>query len=269
MVVYDMSFEEYKAIDAVNNSTLKLVAVSPALVLWDKECPKDDEDDDAGVFGNALHCIVLEPNEFDKRYAVAPTSPRNTKEGKAEHAEFELTVGDRIVIGAKDKRKLVLMWGSVMAHPEARAIIDACKKEVTYICDHGTHKTKSRHDLNSKKLRISGDLKSIDPGNKPFAKAWADAVEERCYDEQEAHYRHDFKHETGEDLKDFFFIAVSKRKTLGRYETHVMRLTKEQRENGEKLRKRNTKRYLECLKSGKFPGIETTETPKFSNRGEI
>ena len=42
----------------------------------------------AMAFGSALHCAVLEPDEFDSRYAIAPKLDKRTTAGKQAHAAF-------------------------------------------------------------------------------------------------------------------------------------------------------------------------------------
>ena len=72
------SFAEYRAIKAVNWSTLKAMDTSPkqyrhALV---------HESDDAVALriGRAIHCFVLEPQEARKRLAVFDGKKRGTKD---------------------------------------------------------------------------------------------------------------------------------------------------------------------------------------------
>ena len=268
MIIENMPFEEYKEIDAINNSTLSLVSKSLGLIEWSKNCPSDDKEDDAGIFGNAFHCLVLEPDEFASRYIVAPKCDRRKTEGKKIYQDFLDTRGNKIVLEQKTMKQLDLMRGSVMAHPEAKKMIEAAKKEVTFVCEHEGHRTKSRHDLFIPGAMVSADLKTLDPGTREFHEAWGAAVEKRRYDVQEAHYRADVEHETWECLRGFFFIVVSKRQTLGRYETHVMRLTNEQRERGAKTRERDIEKYLKGIASGRMPGIEVTVTPAYALREE-
>ena len=266
-VIRGLSLEDYKKLDGVNKSTLDLVNKAPALIEWMQNCPEDTTKENAGIFGNAFHTLVLEPEMFESRYIVAPNVDRRTTSGKKEYAEFiEMSKG-LIVLSQDDMHKLKLMQGSVMAHPESSRLIELSEKEVTFHCDRNGYFTKSRHDLTIIKSRVSCDLKTIDPGNKSFEDAWGEAVEKRRYDVQAAHYGEDFKHEFKEDLREFYFIVVSKSLSLGRYECRVMKLNDEHKDQGKIDRDKDLKRYLDCLKSGKFPGIETTVSPAYAKRG--
>lgn len=77
-------FEEYLRWDAVSQSQLKELARSPAHLR--AYLTEPDEDTDALRIGRALHCAVLEPEEFTgpKRFGILPDgTDRRTKEGKA------------------------------------------------------------------------------------------------------------------------------------------------------------------------------------------
>src|SRR5262245_29847218 len=53
----------------LNWSTLKHMAVSAKLLKWRMEHPEPETP--ALVLGTAIHCAVLEPQEFQKRWIVA------------------------------------------------------------------------------------------------------------------------------------------------------------------------------------------------------
>jgi exodeoxyribonuclease VIII len=87
-IYYDISNEAYHAGDGVSKSQLDMVALSPALLQWSKAAPVDEEKTKALDMGTALHCILLEPAEFDKRFIVAPEFNRRTTAGKEDEAAF-------------------------------------------------------------------------------------------------------------------------------------------------------------------------------------
>jgi exodeoxyribonuclease VIII len=62
----------YSEIDALNWSTLKLMDGSPKRAKHLFDNPDEMVDKPAYVSGRAVHCAVLEPDEFDCRYVVEP-----------------------------------------------------------------------------------------------------------------------------------------------------------------------------------------------------
>jgi PDDEXK-like domain of unknown function (DUF3799) len=59
---------------------------------------KEKKVTDAMRFGSMVHCLVLEPGEFDSRYAIAPECDKRTKKGKAIWGEFTETIKDGVEI---------------------------------------------------------------------------------------------------------------------------------------------------------------------------
>ena len=68
-IYYDISNEDYHAGDGVSKSQLDLVALSPALLQWQKMAPVDEEKTKALDMGTALHCLLLEPDDFERKPA--------------------------------------------------------------------------------------------------------------------------------------------------------------------------------------------------------
>lgn len=68
----DAGRQEYDAIEALNYSTLKLMRVSPAYARHMYEHPEELGDKPSYVSGRAVHCAVLEINDFRNRYVVQP-----------------------------------------------------------------------------------------------------------------------------------------------------------------------------------------------------
>ena len=85
MIEYNFPQQAYFDNVGISNSGLGLIAKSPAhyqasLQMTRKQTP-------ALQLGSAVHCAVLEPEEFGKRYALAEFD-RRTKEGKAAYQEM-------------------------------------------------------------------------------------------------------------------------------------------------------------------------------------
>lgn len=113
-VHHGVSFEEYRRLDAVNNSFLwTLKSRSPLHALYEREHPKGPTPDQ--YFGQVLHARLLEPAQWDKRYAVKPECDRRTKEGKALYETFCADRGDREEVETRDYEKVLAVERSVRA----------------------------------------------------------------------------------------------------------------------------------------------------------
>ena len=75
----DMPPEEYHGIEAMSSSGLKRMRKSPAHFYGETLDPRRPEKSDtkATANGSLTHCLLLEPSEFDRRYAVVPKDAPN------------------------------------------------------------------------------------------------------------------------------------------------------------------------------------------------
>jgi hypothetical protein len=83
-----LSYEEYAVIPAWNCSLLKLASSRSPAHAWaayrDPNAP-DTTDSSALIVGSALHCLLLEPDQFETRYVLPPTdAPRRPTEKQLE-----------------------------------------------------------------------------------------------------------------------------------------------------------------------------------------
>jgi exodeoxyribonuclease VIII len=133
----------YAAIKAMNWSTLKRMEV-PLGYRWAADHP-DDRDTPAMLLGRAIHCMVLEPEEFDGRY-YSPQKrqceeiikggkqcSRNAVPGDVfckQHGGSEKMCAREILTPAQ-LETVVRCAGAVEAHPEAYRLLEGCQTEVT------------------------------------------------------------------------------------------------------------------------------------------
>ena len=141
-----MNFDEYRAIDAVNFSTLKHMAESP---LHYQDALKNARAvTDAMGVGTAEHCMILEPDQFPPRYVVWTGGRRAGKEWD----NFEAANLDKTIIKQDEYQHCVEMRDAVMAHPAAGPIFSsggeaektitwtdaetgiACKARIDWLC---------------------------------------------------------------------------------------------------------------------------------------
>lgn len=81
--VFETSSEDYHNAPGISKSALDDIAKAPAAYDYLRRNP--DEPTEEMEFGQVLHCLVLEPEKFQERYAVAPESieRRGTKDWNA------------------------------------------------------------------------------------------------------------------------------------------------------------------------------------------
>ncbi len=116
-----LSFVDYQAIRAINNSTLKDWAFTPAEARCKDLYPK--EPTAAFRTGHACHAAVFEPKRFSRRYAKCPKwDLRYTKE-KVKKAEWEEAHPDFIRLSRDEYEMACGMRDSVWGHPLASKLL--------------------------------------------------------------------------------------------------------------------------------------------------
>ena len=80
---------------------------------WTEQPPKETN---SMIFGRALHCAVLEPNDFVKRFAAAPKVDKRTNAGKVAYADFVLAHPKSTVLDQDDYDKALAIAEKVRKH---------------------------------------------------------------------------------------------------------------------------------------------------------
>jgi len=111
-----MSFAEYRNLPGVNFSSLKHIAESPLAYQWHLTQP--DEPTPAMLFGSAVHCAILEPDQFDQRYVVRPPEADFRKTEWKQWRDDALGRGLEI-LSADDGQTLEEMAEAAYRHPVA------------------------------------------------------------------------------------------------------------------------------------------------------
>ncbi|HCM1957531.1 TPA: PD-(D/E)XK nuclease-like domain-containing protein [Salmonella enterica subsp. houtenae serovar 43:z4,z23:-] len=260
-IYFDISNEAYHAGPGVSKSQLDDIAVCPAFYQWRKAAPVDTEKTKALDMGTALHCRLLEPDEFKNRFVIAPAFNRRTNAGKEEEKEFmqHCLNSGKTVMTAEEGRKLNLMFDSVMAHPGARALLEAEGKTESSIYWRDTNTgelCRIRPDKFLANTAMLLDVKKIADMSR-----FARHVEEFRYHVQAAMYCEGWKVQTGETPR-FSFLAVSENIECGRYPVHLYILEDEHHDVGYALFRRDLDTYHQCVTSGKWGwGFEIIERP--------
>lgn len=230
-IYYDISNEDYHAGDGVSKSQLDIIAMSPALLEWQKSAPVDTKKLKALDMGTALHCLLLEPDEFDKRFIIAPSFNRRTTQGKADEEAFLKDVESMgmTVMDAEQGRKLKLMRDSAMAHPGARWLLEeeGFSESSIYWNDSDTGELcRIRPDRYLKNYPVIVDVKKVADMDR-----FSRHLDEFRYHVQEAMYCDGFLSHFCE-MPKFVFLAVSETIDCGRYPVRLFILDEEDHEAG-------------------------------------
>lgn len=258
-----LSNQDYHAGPGYSKTQLDMVAQSPALLPWSKSAPRD-ESSDAARIGTALHMLLLEPEVFAKSYIAEPGKfDLRTTAGKAARAEFEAEAAGRVVLGHDEWEMLQRQRDSVMAHPEARGLIEVAgvAEASAYWVDPDTGLLcRCRPDWWPYQ-DVMVDIKSTED---PSPRAFGKSVHEYRYHVQDAFYMDGASIASGTQVEEFFFLAIGKKRELGRYPVRVYRLRDEDRELGRSLYKSDLSAIRECELQGQWPGIEELALPAYA-----
>lgn len=122
---HGMTYDKYVGLPGLRHSEAKKYERSPSHALWAMTHPEADTR--STLIGSALHCAVLEPEEFLTRYVPTPKIDKRTKKGKAEWARLEQENPDAILLPAGTYDEIVAMQTSVLNHP----MIQQAQRSVT------------------------------------------------------------------------------------------------------------------------------------------
>jgi hypothetical protein len=178
---YEISDEEYFAHPAVSNSDLKMVLRSPAHYRHYKDNPT--EPTPAMKAGTALHCAILEPDQFMSRYAIipdnAPARPTaamlNAKNPKQESLDriqywqqFDAMNAGKELLTSEKAAEYLHIGNTVRTHPSLEVLFDQGQPEMAVFgIDPVTGVLcKCKIDLlcyiQSEDLRIKAEIKTTD-----------------------------------------------------------------------------------------------------------
>jgi hypothetical protein len=150
-------FADYKAIDAVNWSSLRWMRQSPAHYRYHLDHPQ--EDTTSAAFGRAVHCAVFEPDRLPLDFPVFKGARRAGKEWQA----FRAVHGaDATILKVNEYERCLGVRDAVRAHPTAAKFLRAGHAEATATwTDEATGlRCKGRLDFVSTSIPALVDLKS-------------------------------------------------------------------------------------------------------------
>jgi exodeoxyribonuclease VIII len=167
----------------------------------------------AMLLGTLVHCAVLEPEEFGKRYAIAPKVDRRTKIGKETWKEFVKINADKQVITMEDSDTAMHIARCVRAHSVANDLLTGGEPECVFQWTHEKTGVKCKGKADYVKKPRTKDRIYLDPANdgilvdlKTANDASPSGFSKACanlgYHLQDAHYSE------GSDCGQFLFVVV-------------------------------------------------------------
>jgi exodeoxyribonuclease VIII len=228
----------------ISASGLKQIAKSPRHY-WNKYLNKDykEEPTAAMLFGNVVHTLILEPKEFNVRYAVAPDVNKTTKDGKAAYTAFTEANEGKEFISSKDFTTATAMIEQAKLNPIVTDLLDLSEKEAMHTFRILEVDCKMKADAINIFDGCIIDIKTCqDASPDGFGKA--------CWNEnyllQAAFYLDGYYFATNNDLKRFIFIAMEK---TAPFNVAVYEMDREQIELGRQQYLAALQTYKNCLAS--------------------
>jgi len=213
-----MDNNDYHAHPAISKSHLDQVARSP-LHYWARYLDPNRvtiEPTPAMAIGSAVHTHVLELDQWDSQYAIAPESiDRRTKMGKAEWEVFTTAATGRTVLSRADADLVMRMGHAVYSHPAAAMLLNMPgKAETTHMwTDAATGiQCKCRPDWLTDDGSLIIDLKTTDDASPA---GFRKSIANWRYHVQAAWYLNGIEQATGTRPDQFIFLCVEKRAPFG------------------------------------------------------
>lgn len=258
-----MTNEEYHAdTSRISKSGLDKIAKSPAHYYAKYLDPNRDVEKrtDALVIGTAVHSAILEPDDFKSRYAtiddtkivneIGGAKPRSTSKYKEWYAEQLELIGNKEIIAYSEFNYCDLIRSKVRQHPTAGALLASGYAEQTFHFEEPISGApcKFRPDWLNMQNNVIVDIKTTDDAS---PRRFARSVEKYRYHVQDAFYSDGLYHSQGIQIDGFVFIAVEKQAP---YNVGVYVLPEGGTQRGRELYQENCIKYMECRKSGIWPG---------------
>ncbi|EFS5226709.1 exonuclease VIII [Salmonella enterica] len=262
-IYYDIPNEAYHAGPGVSKSQLDDIADTPAIYLWRKNAPVDTEKTKSLDTGTAFHCRVLEPEEFSKRFIIAPEFNRRTSAGKEEEKTFleECARTGRTVLTAEEGRKIELMYQSVMALPLGQWLVESAgyAESSVYWEDPETGiLCRCRPDKIIPEFHWIMDVKTT----ADIQRFRTDYYDYR-YHVQDAFYSDGYRAQFGE-IPTFVFLVASTTAECGRYPVEIFMMGEDAKLAGQREYRRNLQTLAECLNNDEWPAIKTLSLPRWA-----
>lgn len=263
-IITDLSMEDYLSHPGIGSSSLKHILSSPAD--YQANLQLASEETKSLTLGTCVHTLILEPEDFDKRYALQPEDwgKLNENPGKKNWADFKKEHIGKNHVTWKERIWLDKLKESVKSNKLLQSILDGATTEATCFCDYNDITLKARPDCITKDGWIF-DLKtsSKDLDDKTIS----NTIFNYGYHFQAAHHSY-VAIQAGVDFQGWGWIFVDTSSPF----PHIVikKASKKLFEAGQSDHKYALDLLAECTKNNKWPsydaygGIDEINLPKWA-----
>lgn len=240
----NVPFSAYCRLDAVNWSSLKYLDQSPLHYRWHQDNP-DDHDTPSRRLGRATHTLALDPESFERTYAVYDGARRGTNDYKA----FEAANVGRDILKATEFDEARAIAAAVQSHPVLAPYREGARYELTATwTDAATGlRCKARPDW----LPGSGDvLIDLKTSTTIDGRRFGNLAARMGYHCQLAHYKAGLE-ACGHPVERVVLVAVE---SAAPYDVAVFELDNDALQAGREKVDELLARLAECQASGRWPG---------------
>jgi len=232
----------YQDTEYVSNSMLNnLTGKSPEYFRFAMDNPQPTTP--AMKFGSALHMNVLQPEEFNNNYAIAPKFDKRTKQGKADYAEFINSNMLKTVISEQEYHLINQMTEKIMRDNDAKTLLTNGIKEhiIAWNNDFWDVKCRGMLDVYNKDANIIIDLKTTQDSS---YHGFASSVRKFKYYKQAAFYMDAVK------AYEFYIVAIEKNPP---FSINIIQLGDNLIDMGRDLYNTDLEIYKYCLDNDYWP----------------
>lgn len=198
----------YHSWNLASNSRLTLIERSPLHLKWELDHPDEDETE-ALMIGAAVHCRVLTPHLFDRRYVQCPELDRRTKAGKEAFAALLEEHPGKTILRASQWTDVLGMSDALIKHEHVSMLLEAAtEREVSGIWEDAETglRCKMRADMFCDEFGAIVDIKTTRDASK---RAFEKSILDLRYYRQGAMYLNGAK-ALGKNVSSFAIVAVEK-----------------------------------------------------------
>lgn len=255
----DLRESTYRQDPAISNSKLQLIKKSPAHFLHYAQ--KSIKETQAMIFGRALHMALLEPERFESE-VLGVDAGRASKSFK----ELINVNKSNLVMTLDELQTINDMVFKINQNSTAQSLLSNHYnlREASIFFSRDDIRCKGRMDLFNRNDKFICDIKTTSDAS---PRGFMDSIKSYGYHQQAAFYIDGLK-ALGEEVDDFYFIAIEKTEP---YAIGVYALDQDWVKAGRKENQRLINIYKDCVEKRQWHSytnqIEILECPKYLIEG--